>query len=127
MSRVQALAKLLPSAMKIYKDTRARRKNVPVKTEGVKVVVENVAPDVTPVGTGERKAVPSIPSAPPPRKTAPRSRTHTEAAVYTTSPAISREQVTPEKTTRAEALSRDVQGERDELYRRWSEGSVRFV
>lgn len=91
--------------MKIWKDARAKRKNVPIKTE--KAVVDTArTPEVTDKSENASK-----------------SSTRAETAVYTSSPAISREQVTPAQTSRAEALTQEVKQDREELYGQ----SVRLV
>ncbi|KAJ9114480.1 hypothetical protein QFC20_001353 [Naganishia adeliensis] len=95
----------LPSAMKIWKDARAKRKNVPIKTE--KAVVDTARP----------------PEVTDKSENASKSSTRAETAVYTSSPAISREQVTPAQTSRAEALTQEVMQDREELYGQ----SVRLV
>lgn len=97
----QALAQHMPSAMKIWKDAQAKRRNVPIKTE--KTIVETSTPrhETAMRGNGEPSQA--------------RGR-QTETAVYTASPAIPREQVTLAQKTRAEALTTGAVQEREELY-----------
>lgn len=91
--------------MKIWKDARAKRKNIPIKTE--KAIVD----------TARGSEVPAK------REDTSKASTRDETAVYTSSPTISREHVTPAQTTRAEALTQDIKHDREELYGQ----SVRLV
>jgi hypothetical protein len=90
----------MPSALKIWKDARSQRRNVAVKTE--KTVVDTSSAH-SKVVTGEDNAT-------------AKARGQTETAVYTSSPAIPRDQVTQAQKTRAEVLTKDLKHDREELY-----------
>lgn len=113
----------MPGAMKIWKDSQARRANVPLKTEAVSAVVDSTVPE-TRDKRGKESFVtkPSAETAPRPKKTR-----KAETAVYTASPAVARSEVTPEQTGRAEKLEERMQGDREGLYRAWAENGTRLV
>lgn len=109
--------------MKIYKESQARRKIVPVKTESVTATIDTQSIAPAKPQKNSNRAVS--------RETAVKSSGDgkKETALYTTSPAIPREAITPEKTRRAEEVSEDLGKERERMYAHWGEGqgSVRLV
>ncbi|KAJ9114727.1 hypothetical protein QFC22_005603 [Naganishia vaughanmartiniae] len=121
--RQEALAQLMPNAMKIYKESQARRKAVPIKTESITATIDTKPAVST---KAQENHIPAVA-----KKTAAPSSGNgkKDTALYTTSPAISREAITPEKTRRAEELSEELGKERERMYARWGEGqgSVRLV
>ncbi|KAJ9095689.1 hypothetical protein QFC21_005561 [Naganishia friedmannii] len=121
--RQEALAQLLPNAMKIYKESQARRKVVPIKTESVTATIEtqpaaSLKPTKNSTGSLSKDTTTTIPNG-----------GKKETALYTTSPAIAREAITPDKTRRAEEMSEELGRERERMYAHWGErqGSVRLV
>ncbi|KAJ9117118.1 hypothetical protein QFC24_006577 [Naganishia onofrii] len=121
--RQEALARLLPNAMKIYKESQARRKVVPIKTESVTATIDTTSAASTKAQKGSTRALAKA-TAP-----IPNSDGKKETALYTTSPAIAREAITPEKTRRVEEVTDELGKERERMYARWGEGqgSVRLV
>lgn len=105
----------MPGALKIYKDSKARRKNVPIKTEAVGAVVESSVPEKETQRNGSSGKASS-------RETESKipKKEKVGTAVYTASPAIAPEEVTPEQTQRAEVLEERIQGDRERIYRIWA-------
>jgi hypothetical protein len=112
----------MPGALKIYKDSVARRKNVPVKMEAVETVVESAIPE----GKKSGGLIKQQASGESVKEKEPETK-QVETAVYTASPAISPEQITSEQTRRAEVLGERVQGDREKMYRTWAGDSARYV
>lgn len=113
----------MPGAMKIWKDSRARRANVPLKTEAVSAVVDSTTPEAG-HKRGKELLVTNSSGQTAPR---PKETRKAETAVYTASPAVARDEVTPEQTRRAEKLEERLQGDREGLYRAWAEKGTRLV
>jgi hypothetical protein len=109
--------------MKIYKESQARRKVVPIKTESVTATIDASSAASTKAQRGSTRGLAKA-TAP-----IPNSNGKKETALYTTSPAIAREAITPEKTRRVEEVTDELGKERERMYARWGEGqgSVRLV
>ena len=116
----------MPDALRIWKDSKARRANVPIKTEAVQAVVDSSAPPSSGDKRDKGSTVKTSSSLTDPAPGARETR-RVETAVYTAVPGVGRDEMTLEQTRRAEKLEARVQGDREELYRVRAEHGARLV